>query len=326
MLTKHLPARPPTLLRVFGACVAPHRTRQSKRHCPDRAPWHNVAVRCTSRHGVGARIPWRNPIKTAQVFSLSNQLSLHIIFANINVCHTSLELNENAECTCLRLRFLLSRFFTVLSLCLRSFRSSKAPKVFPLSLRFAPCPLVLFVPLRNRVRNHRSCLSLSSSWPVHLRRHRLRRLAEDGLQRRYHIITFSGLIQGDGRAVDQPRRKLEMSHRAQSARVRIIKQKSSRQNSNPPRTNVTSPHSEDETAGSEPEDAGSGESDPYPVEDDDIDEKLLHSDALGEDSDRYARVSEKRKRSTPVKPRGAKGRSPRKRRKSPRRRKRRGGH
>jgi hypothetical protein len=107
-----------------------------------------------------------------------------------------------------------------------------------------------------------------------------------------------------------------MSPRAQSTRVRVIKQKSSRQNSNPPRTNVVSPHSEDETAGSEPEDAGSGESDPYLVEDDDFDEKSLHSDALDEDSDGYARVSGKRKRPTPVKPRGAKGRSPRKRRKS----------
>lgn len=85
---------------------------------------------------------------------------------------------------------------------------------------------------------------------------------------------------------------------------------------------MTSPHSEDETAGSELEDAGSGESDPYLVEDDGFDEKPLHSDALDEDSDRYARVGGKRKRPTPVKPRGAKGRNPRKRRKSPRRRKR----
>ena len=104
-----------------------------------------------------------------------------------------------------------------------------------------------------------------------------------------------------------------MSPRAQSARVRVIKRKSSRQNSNPPRTNVAP------AAGSEPEDASSGESDPYLVEDDDFDEKSLHSDALDEDSDpelRPARVSGKRKRATPVKPRGAKGRTPRKRRKS----------
>lgn len=79
------------------------------------------------------------------------------------------------------------------------------------------------------------------------------------------------------------------------------------------------PPSEDETAGSEPEDGGSGESDPYLVEDDDFDEKSLHSDALDEDSDselRPARVSGKRKRPTPVKPHGTKGRTPRKRRKS----------
>lgn len=108
-----------------------------------------------------------------------------------------------------------------------------------------------------------------------------------------------------------------MSPRAQSARVRVIKRPSSRQNSNSPRKNVVPPPSEDGTAGSE--DGGSGESDEYLVEDDDFDEKSLHSDALDEDSDpelKPARVGGKRKRSTPVKPHGTKGRTPRKRRKS----------
>ncbi len=110
-----------------------------------------------------------------------------------------------------------------------------------------------------------------------------------------------------------------MSPRAQSARGRVVKRKSSRQNSNPLKKNVAPPPSEDGTAVSEPEDEGNGESDPYLVEDDDFDEKSLHSDALDEDSDpelRPARVSGKRKRPTPVKPRGVKGRTPRKRRKS----------
>ncbi|KAN0136901.1 Conserved hypothetical protein (DUF2461) domain containing protein [Lactarius tabidus] len=110
-----------------------------------------------------------------------------------------------------------------------------------------------------------------------------------------------------------------MSPRAQSTRVRVIKRQSSRQNSKPPKKNVAPPPSEDGTAGSEPEDGGSGESDPYLVEDDGFDEKSLHSDALDDDSDpelRPARASGKRKRPTPVKPHGTKGRTPRKRRKS----------
>jgi hypothetical protein len=110
-----------------------------------------------------------------------------------------------------------------------------------------------------------------------------------------------------------------MSPRAQSTRVRVIKRQSSRQNSKSPKKNVAPPPSEDGTTGSEPEDGGGGESDPYLVEDDDFDEKSLHSDALDEDSDpelRHARVSGKRKRPTPVKPHGTKGRTPRKRRKS----------
>jgi hypothetical protein len=103
-----------------------------------------------------------------------------------------------------------------------------------------------------------------------------------------------------------------MSPRAQSTRARV-QRKSSRQNSNLPKKNITPPPSEH---GTEPEDAGNEESDPYLVEDD---EKSLHSDALDEDSDpelKPARVNGKRKRLTPVKPRGVKGRNPRKRRKS----------
>lgn len=106
-----------------------------------------------------------------------------------------------------------------------------------------------------------------------------------------------------------------MSPRAQSTRAGV-KRKSSRQKSNPPKKNVTPPPSED---GTEPDDAANEESDSYLVEDDDFDEKSLHSDALDEDSDaesRPARVGGKRKRQTPVKPRGAKGLTPRKRRKS----------
>ena len=98
----------------------------------------------------------------------------------------------------------------------------------------------------------------------------------------------------------------------QSTRARV-QRKSSRQNSNAPKKNVTPPPSED---GTEPEDAAS---EAYLEEDDDFDEKSLHSDALDEDSDvelRPPRVSGKRKRQTPVKPRAAKGRTPSKRRKS----------
>ena len=108
-----------------------------------------------------------------------------------------------------------------------------------------------------------------------------------------------------------------MSPRAQSTRVKVIKRPSSRQNSNSPRKNVAPSPSEDGTAGSEG--GGSGESDEYLVEDDDFDEKSLHSDALDEDSDpevRPARVGGKRKRPTPVKPHVTKGRTPRKKRKS----------
>lgn len=121
----------------------------------------------------------------------------------------------------------------------------------------------------------------------------------------------SGLVQEWTKATIVP---FDMSPKAQSPRARVVKQKSSRQNSSPP-----PPLSEDGTTVSEPEDADNGESDPSLVEDGDFDEKSLHSDALDEDSDpelRPARVSGKRKRPTPVKPRGAKGRTPRKRRKS----------
>ncbi|KAI9433008.1 hypothetical protein H4582DRAFT_1990569 [Lactarius indigo] len=109
-----------------------------------------------------------------------------------------------------------------------------------------------------------------------------------------------------------------MPPRAQSARGRVIKRKSSRQNSNPRKKNVSPPPSEDGTTVSGPDDADDGESDAYLVEDDDFDEKSLHSDALDDDSDpgsRPTRVGGKRKRPTPVKPRGVKGRTP-KRRKS----------
>ncbi|KAH9063203.1 hypothetical protein EDB87DRAFT_1604547 [Lactarius vividus] len=107
-----------------------------------------------------------------------------------------------------------------------------------------------------------------------------------------------------------------MSPRAQSARGRVIKRKSSRQNSIPRKKNVSLPPSET-TSG--PDDADDGESDSYLVEDDDSDEKSLHSDALDDDSDpelRPTRGGGKRKRPTPIKLRGVKGPTPKRRKRA----------
>ncbi|KAH9171788.1 hypothetical protein EDB89DRAFT_1851971 [Lactarius sanguifluus] len=104
-----------------------------------------------------------------------------------------------------------------------------------------------------------------------------------------------------------------MSPRAQSARGRVTKRKSSRQNSKPLKKNVAPPPS-DTVSG--PDDADDGESDSYLVEDDDFDEKSLHSDALDDDSDPELKPSGKRKRPTPVKPRGVKGHTPKRRKRA----------
>lgn len=127
----------------------------------------------------------------------------------MSVTRHSTSLDENAECTCLRLHFLLSRFSlyspSVVGVeCLsRSFRSSKAPPmIFPClspissfrslpsrALRPSPQPPFMFC----RCQADGRCISNVIV---------LEDFGEDGPQRRYHIIIFSGLVQGDGRASD----------------------------------------------------------------------------------------------------------------------------